>query len=194
MRPWTTRPGSSPEPLRIVDFDNQARTRCAELLVEAFAEHWPDAWPDLESALQEVDECVPLGPVRVALEDERVLGWVGARPEYDGNVWEIHPLVVADQARGRGVGRALLNDIERLAAESGAHTLRVGSDDENEMTSVGGVDLYPDPLSHLQRIEDRKGHPFGFYLRCGFSLVGVIPDANGPGKPDILLAKRVSTI
>jgi aminoglycoside 6'-N-acetyltransferase I len=142
-----------------------------------------------------VDECSALGPVRVALDDEgRVLGWVGARPEYDGRVWEVHPLVVDEAARSRGIGRALLADIERLAAESGVDTLRVGSDDEQMLTSIGGIDLYPDPLSHLQRLQDRKGHPFGFYLRCGFSVVGVIPDANGPGKPDILLAKRVSTI
>lgn len=138
-----------------------------------------------------------LGPVRVALDDSgHVLGWIGARPEYDGHVWEIHPVVVEEAARGRGIGRALLEDIERLAAERRVGTLRLGSDDENELTSVGGVDLYPDPLNHLQRIEDRKGyrHPLGFYLRCGFSVVGVVPDANGPGKPDILFAKRVSTI
>jgi aminoglycoside 6'-N-acetyltransferase I len=140
---------------------------------------------------------VALGPVRVALDDSgHVLGWIGARPEYDGHVWEIHPVVVDEAARGRGIGRALLDDIERLAAERRVDTLRLGSDDENELTSVGGVDLYPDPLNHLQRIEDRKGHrhPLGFYLRCGFSVVGVVPDANGPGKPDILFAKRVSTI
>ena len=28
-------------------------------------------------------------------------------------------------------------------------------------------------------------------LRVGFTVVGVMPDANGPGKPDIFLAKRV---
>ena len=131
----------------------------------------------------------------MALDDTgSVLGWIGARPEYDGHVWEVHPLVVAEPARGRGIGRALLEDIERLAAGAGVDTLRVGSDDESELTSIGGVDLYPDPLSHLQRLEDRKGHPFAFYVRCGFSVIGVLPDANGPGKPDIFLAKRVSTI
>ena len=59
------------------------------------------------------------------------------------------------------------------------------------MTSLAGVDLYPDPLVHLARLEDVKGHPFRFYLLQGYSVVGVIPDANGPGKPDILLAKRL---
>ncbi|MQC25305.1 MAG: N-acetyltransferase, partial [Chloroflexi bacterium] len=36
------------------------------------------------------------------------------------------------------------------------------------------------------------GHPFEFYQRCGFVLVGMLPDANGPGRPDIYMAKRVS--
>lgn len=161
--------------------------------MEGFREHWPNAWPELDDALEEVDECHAVGPARVAVDDDGVvMGWVGARPEYDGNVWEVHPLVVDASARRGGVGSALVADIERLARGRGVFTLRVGSDDENEMTSVGGTDLYPDPLSHLQRIEDRKGHPFAFYLACGFSVVGVLPDANGPGRPDIMLAKRVS--
>jgi aminoglycoside 6'-N-acetyltransferase I len=34
-------------------------------------------------------------------------------------------------------------------------------------------------------------HPVDFYLRMGFEVVGLIPDANGPGKLDILMAKQV---
>jgi aminoglycoside 6'-N-acetyltransferase I len=41
-------------------------------------------------------------------------------------------------------------------------------------------------------LENRRGHPFTFYRKQGFVLVGVIPDANGFGKPDILMAKRVA--
>jgi len=29
------------------------------------------------------------------------------------------------------------------------------------------------------------------YQKCGFVIVGVVPDANGLGKPDILMAKRI---
>jgi aminoglycoside 6'-N-acetyltransferase I len=46
-------------------------------------------------------------------------------------------------------------------------------------------------LSHARRFRVFD-HPAGFYLRMGFKVVGLIPDANGPGKPDILMAKRVS--
>lgn len=31
-----------------------------------------------------------------------------------------------------------------------------------------------------------------FHVRLGFVVAGVLPDANGRGKPDIFLAKRVS--
>lgn len=36
-----------------------------------------------------------------------------------------------------------------------------------------------------------KRHPYEFYQKCGFALVGVLPDANGPGRPDVFLARRI---
>lgn len=57
-----------------------------------------------------------------------------------------------------------------------------------------GVDLYPDPLVSLARLEDRGPHPFVFYRKCGFAVTGVTPDANGFGQPDIHLAKRVGRL
>ena len=47
--------------MKIIDLqsnDEVAIRQVATLLVEGFKEHWPDAWPDLESALQEVREFI----------------------------------------------------------------------------------------------------------------------------------------
>jgi len=166
----------------------------AELLVDGFKPHWPQAWPTLQSARQEVEESLAPGRIsRVAIDDQgAALGWIGGLPHYHGHVWEIHPLVVKANHRRQGIGRALVADLERQVQARGGLTLWVGTDDESQMTSLGGVDLYPNLLAHLANIRNLRGHPFQFYQKLGFSLAGLIPDANGPGKPDIFLAKRVS--
>jgi aminoglycoside 6'-N-acetyltransferase I len=166
----------------------------ARMLVEEFREHWPEAWPTLASAEAEVE--LALAAEKVALgavgPDGALLGWIGALPMYDGAVWELHPLVVGGSFRGRGVGRRLVGELERELHARGALTIWLGTDDCAELTSLGGVDLFPDIVGKLATVESRKGHPFGFYRALGFSLAGVVPDANGPGKPDILMAKRVA--
>jgi len=183
--------------VRIADFDFADRDlveQAARLLVEGFSEHWPEAWPTLDDALEEMHGAAEAGRLaRVALDDDgrSMLGWVGAIPQYDGNVWELHPLVVAHHARGRGVGRALVEDLEREAASRGGLTMVLGSDDDDDMTSLSGVDLYDDLPRRLATIENRRRHPFEFYQRLGFVITGVVPDANGRGKPDILMAKRL---
>jgi aminoglycoside 6'-N-acetyltransferase I len=116
---------------------------------------------------------------------------VGGIPQYGGRVWELHPLVVSSAARRRGIGRALVADLEALARERGGITLWVGSDDEAGLTSLSGVDLYDHLPQRLATIRNLGGHPYEFYQRLGFVIVGVMPDANGFGKPDILLAKRI---
>ena len=129
---------------------------------------------------------------RVAVDEaQRVVGWIGAIPGYAGNVWEIHPLVVAESHRRRGIGRALIEHLESIARREGVLTLWAGSDDENDETSLSGVDLYADLPDAIRRIRNVGGHPYEFYLRVGFRITGVLPDANGIGKPDIFLAKRV---
>lgn len=180
--------------LRIEDLDPtyaRVRERCAELLVVAFRDSAPDAWPSIDRAHETLHECSQSGPVRVAYVDGAVAGWVGGRHSF-ARVWELHPMVVDPAYQRRGVGRALVADLERIAAARGAMTLTLGSDDEVGLTSLAGVELYPDPLAHLARLEDRGGHPFVFYRRCGFVVTGVVPDANGFGQPDIHMAKRIA--
>lgn len=174
--------------------DNPAALRqAAEILTLAFREHWPDAWPTLEEALEEVHEMLaPDRICRVACdEDGNVLGWIGGIPQYDGNVWELHPLAVHPAQQRRGIGRALVADFEAQVRERGGLTIMLGTDDEDNMTTLAGVDLYADTWGQLRDIRDLKGHPFVFYQKLGYSLIGVIPDANGRGKPDILMGKRI---
>lgn len=129
---------------------------------------------------------------RLAIGDHGdVLGWIGGIRRYRGHVWEIHPLVVRVDAQGRGIGRALVADFERRVAQRGAITVFLGTDDELGWTSLGAVDLYPDVCDHIRSVRNLARHPFEFYQKLGYIIVGVLPDANGPGKPDILMAKRV---
>jgi aminoglycoside 6'-N-acetyltransferase I len=183
--------------MRIVDLgadDERIMHDVALLLVDAFREHAPESWPDLAAGLAEVRESlVPERISRVALSDDgaAVLGWIGGLPEYDGRVWELHPLVVAAAYQRQGIGRALVADLEARARERGGLTLWAGADDEDNRTSLGGADLYRDLPGQIANIRNLGGHPYEFYQRLGFTVVGVMPDANGFGRPDIFLAKRL---
>ena len=173
--------------------DYELVLQTATLLVEGFKDNWPDAWPNIDAALEEVRESLGEGRIsRVAVdEDGAVLGWIGGIPSYEGNVWELHPLVVRADIQRRGIGRALVTDLEERVRERGGFTLWLGTDDETGMTTLSGVDLYPNVLEHLANIRNLRGHPYEFYSKLGFSMIGAMPDANGPGKPDIYMAKRV---
>jgi aminoglycoside 6'-N-acetyltransferase I len=173
--------------------DSAAIEQAAQALVTGFRDHSPDSWPNLVAARTEVQEALEPGKVcRVARDaDGTVLGWIGGHLFY-ARVWELHPLVVHPSVQRRGIGRALVADLEVQVRQRGGLTLLLGSDDEDDMTTLSGVELYPDVWTHIRNIRNLRGHPFEFYQTCGFVIVGVVPDANGPGKPDILMAKRVS--
>ena len=107
--------------LRIADLGTQpgvVHRQAAALLVEGF-DH-PRGWPDPESATMEVERVLHEGFALGALEDALLLGWIGGLPEYDGRVWELHPLVVRRNRRLRGVGRALVAAFEDEARRRGA--------------------------------------------------------------------------
>jgi aminoglycoside 6'-N-acetyltransferase I len=189
-------PGEPEMHFRIVDLTSDRSgliNGAAALLHEAFRNRSHD-WQDLESARREVLESLSEGRIsRVAVDESAsVVGWVGGIPTYSGNVWEIQPLVVAPKHRRQGIGRALLRDLETIVYRKGALTLWAGSDDENNETSLSAVDLYADLPGAIRNARNLRGHPYEFYVRVGFKIVGVMPDANGVGKPDIFLAKHVS--
>jgi aminoglycoside 6'-N-acetyltransferase I len=131
--------------LSIVDLKSEAEdlvTQAAVLLQNAFRNRTED-WQDAESARHEVLESfAPDRVSRVLVDQSRtVLGWIGAIPTHANRVWGVHPLVVIESHRGRGIGRALVEDLERQAADRGALTLWVGSDDENNETTLSATDL-----------------------------------------------------
>jgi aminoglycoside 6'-N-acetyltransferase I len=167
--------------------------QAAQLMVDAFREHWPDAWPTFEEGLKEIHEMLePERICRIAIDDQdHLLGIIGGIPGYDGLVWELHPLAVQPFLQGQGVGRALVGDFEEQVRSRGALTINLGSDDEDGMTSLANVDLYENLWEKIRDIRNLKHHPYEFYQKLGYVITGVVPDANGIGKPDILMAKRI---
>src|SRR6266581_3012659 len=175
--------------MKIVDLhsdDESTIHEVATLLVEGFAANWPYAWPDLEAALEEVRESFQAGRIsRVALDANRTaLGWVGGISHYRGHVWELHPLVVRVSQQGKGIGRALVDDLEERVKERGGLTITLGTDDVTQQTTLAGINLFPHVWEHVTHIKNLKRHPYEFYQKLGYVIVGVMPDANGLGKPD----------
>jgi aminoglycoside 6'-N-acetyltransferase I len=181
--------------IRIVPFEQLSagqRESAAAILVRALA-HAPAAWHTLDDARAQVATFFDDGDraALAALDGEAVVGWIGRIRTYS-HAFELHPIAVDPDQQRRGVGRALIGALEALVKSEGALTLYLGADDDFGGTSLFGGDPYPDLLASLAHIEARgERHPLGFYLRMGFTLAGVIPDANGKGRPDILLAKRL---
>jgi aminoglycoside 6'-N-acetyltransferase I len=126
-----------------------------------------------------------------ALDGDRLLGWIGGVRGYSHSL-ELHPLVVDPPLHEQGIGRFLVKALEARAAEGGFLAIHLGTDDEVGGTSLHGADLFPDALAKLSAITPTAlGHPFFFYRKLGFEPVGLIPDANGFGKPDLLMSKRL---
>jgi aminoglycoside 6'-N-acetyltransferase I len=183
--------------IQIVRFEQLSegqRQAAAAVLLRAFADLSP-SWRTMPAARDAVrtffdDED---RSALAALDTDEVVGWIGLIRTYS-HAFELHPIAVDPDRQRQGVGAALVRALEALALTEGALTLYLGADDEFGGTTLFGVDPFPDLLTSLARIEAHSGgrHPLGFYRKLGFTLAGLVPDANGPGKPDILLAKHLA--
>jgi aminoglycoside 6'-N-acetyltransferase I len=100
-------------------------------------------------------------------------------------------MVVRSDRRRNGIGRALVADLESQVRARGGLTVMLGTDDEDAMTTLGGADLYTNLGQQIAAIRNLKNHPYEFYQKCGYTIIGVMPDANGRGKPDIYMAKKI---
>ncbi|WP_342576713.1 GNAT family N-acetyltransferase [Paenibacillus sp. FSL M8-0142] len=176
--------------MKIVDLTREDRDwthQTASLLQESF-----EAWSTYEMARDEVIDSLQEERIsRVLLSHEgEVIGWIGGQSQYGGNVWELHPLVIREAHRRKGHGKRLVLDFEKQVAQRGGVTIMLGSDDEHNQTNLSNRNIYTDVPAFIKEFRS-EDHPANFYFKLGYVIVGIIPDANGMGKPDILMAKRV---
>jgi aminoglycoside 6'-N-acetyltransferase I len=180
--------------LQIIAFEQltqDQRQDAARILREALA-HMPSAYNGPGEAEAEV-ATFGADPERFALaamEGDRLAGWIGAIHSHP-HAWELHPLVVSPAHQRRGVGTALVAALEAKARAEGVLTIWLGTDDDFGGTNLFGRDLFPNVLEKAAGLAPASGHAFTFYRRLGYEIVGLLPDVNGFGRPDILMAKRV---
>jgi aminoglycoside 6'-N-acetyltransferase I len=168
------------------------RRQAASVLNLAFS-HQPTEWRDIGECEKTTNEYTD-DPARRAfgyiLKGELV-GWIGSIQGYP-SAWELHPLAVKPAYQHRGIGSALVHHLEGQAARQRICAIWLGTDDDFGGTNLYGKNLFPDVLGAIAKIAPTAVHPFTFYLKHGYVVTGVIPDANGIGKPDILMAKQIS--
>ncbi len=174
-----------------LDLEDTAQVdRLARMTFEAFQEHAPDWVPTIDLALNKVKATGKPGRFgRVILQQGQACGWIGVIKGQ--HIWEIHPIAVAIERQNKGLGRLLVEDVARIAKDAGALTLFAGTSDETGTTNIFNVDLYASPVQAINDLEATGRNPFEFWLSVGFAIVGVMPDAEGLGKPGIHLARRV---
>lgn len=159
----------------------------AGLLAEAF----PGAYGN--SAENEMEQILETDRIAlVAIHENHVVGLIGAIPQYGTTGWELHPLVVHNNMRNQHIGKALVAALEEEIVKQGGITIYLGTDDENNRTSLYGSNLYHKTYEKIRAIQNVEKHPYSFYEKAGYKIVGIIPDANGLGKPDIIMSKKVN--
>ena len=85
----------------------------------------------------------------------------------------------------------LVEDAARIAKDGGALTLFAGTSDEVGTTNLFGADIYENPADSIRNLEATGRSPFKFWENTGFTVVGLMPDEEGVGKPGIHLARRL---
>lgn len=185
-----------PFPVEVAVFDPADEVRLVEAASVLYraAARISSLFPTPDAALGELleisqnDDAFTFIALNLAGE---VCGLIGASAEASSLVAHVHPFAVDPPFQRRGVGRALLNALEAAAARRGFSTLILAMDDEAGLTSLAGRSLFPDPLAPMTRFIPPASHPSAFLRRLGFALTGVVPEAAGPGRPELWFAKSL---
>lgn len=175
----------------VINGSEELVNAAAEILFTTFKGSGKHAWlPTMGSAIKEVKECVAEGNICIGISiNGSLAGWAGLRPMY-ARTWELHPIVIKKECQNRGLGKELLGALEDRARKKGIIGIVLGTDDETNSTSlsqgeINGNNIY----EKMAAVKNLKRHPFEFYEKCGYIIVGVIPNANGRNKPDIWMWK-----
>lgn len=187
-----------PFPVDVTGFDPADELRLDEAagVLYRAASRFSSLLPTPEAALGELLDITrtPDAMVFVALNlAGEVCGVAGAAPHRSSALLRLYPLVVDPPFQRRGVGRALLGALESGAEARGMTTLLIALEDEAGLTSLSGRSLFPDPLAPMTRFVPPASHPSAFLKRMGFALTGVLPEAAGPGRPEIWFAKSLAS-
>lgn len=175
-----------------INESEETKKQAAEILLETFkkANMWPTL--DKEEAFATVEESVSEEKICIGIKvDNQLIGWTGLIPMYE-KTWELHPIAVKNEFQGKGYGKILLNELEKTARQKGIIGIFAGSDDETGKTSLSEKEITGKNIfDEIRNIKNYKNHPYEFYIKCGYSIIGMIPNANGANKPDIWLWKDI---
>ena len=176
-----------PDNIYILPYSDRLLDEAAGILRDALSYTKDDALFSIKQCYRKRNLFI----VAMTKDTSEIIGIACAIPQYGFTGWELHPLAVKKAYQRQGVGSLLLKTIEDGVVAQGGVMIYLGSDDETGTTSLYNKNLYEDTFDKLKNIENINGHPFPFYLKMGYKVVGVLPDANGIGKPDIYMAKRL---
>jgi len=178
---------------KIVDIEYESDeliSHLAAITRAAFKETSPNWLTTEERAAEQVLASVnPNRLGRVCFSNENPVGWIAVIQRR--HVWEIHPIAVSPAHQGNGVGRMLVEDIALSAKEANISTLFAATSDETGSTNLYGEILYSDPASAIMQLESKGRSPYKFWESVGFTVVGILPDEEGQGKPGIHLARKL---
>ncbi len=164
----------------------------AKILFNTFQEINKSSWPTFNSALLEVKDCIKKPNICIGIcENDILIGWIGLRPMYE-KTWELHPMVISKEYQNKGYGKILINELEEKAKALGIIGIVLGTDDETNRTSISEYEIDGKNIcSEIQNLRNLKRHPFEFYQKCGYKIIGIVPNANGLRKPDIWMWKNL---
>ena len=167
----------------IIKESTNTMAQAAKILLESMqdAEMWPDL--DKDGAMETVNESINDENICIGIKaNDELIGWVTLTPMYE-KTWELHPLAISPKYKNKGYGKILMEELEKLAREKGIIGIWLSSGDETNKTSLSEVEITEKNIfEEIKNIKNLKKHPYEFYIKCGYIIIGIVPNAYGSKK------------